>query len=90
MVKALKPGVVADWNAKNGHIISEGCIIAAVNGEGSVRPTQGKNSKGENLGAPKSHDFALVIAIADPRNRVASETRQRNAALRFVEGVMGN
>mmetsp|Transcript_69639 Transcript_69639/g.167120 ORF Transcript_69639/g.167120 Transcript_69639/m.167120 type:complete len:176 (-) Transcript_69639:121-648(-) len=33
MVKTLKPGVVADWNSKNGNIITEGCVIASVNGE---------------------------------------------------------
>mmetsp|Transcript_73521 Transcript_73521/g.137374 ORF Transcript_73521/g.137374 Transcript_73521/m.137374 type:complete len:167 (-) Transcript_73521:143-643(-) len=33
MVKTLKPGVVADWNAKHGNIITEGCIITSVNGQ---------------------------------------------------------
>mmetsp|Transcript_57751 Transcript_57751/g.135049 ORF Transcript_57751/g.135049 Transcript_57751/m.135049 type:complete len:166 (+) Transcript_57751:100-597(+) len=33
MVKTLKPGAVADWNAKHGNIITEGCIITSVNGQ---------------------------------------------------------
>ena len=38
------------------------------------------------LSAPKSQRFlrfAIAMPIADPRNRVISETRESNAALRF-------